>query len=830
MTSLTFLSASDGTLLTKKFQGQTVVPYPFVSFVDSQTVEISNTQDLHQTITQAAQLGHCLLKGPLKKELQNESRKGQANRGAYSELLVLDIDGLTIPNVTAASGPLTQVHLEHIANIVVNSLPETLHDVSYVVQASSSFGMKTDVYSLHLFFLLTVPVPPKTMKLWLQHVNHADTLFCDQIQLSVNGSSLKYVVDTSVADNSKTVFIAPPVFTNGAVNPFADDSDRIVLVTKDHDRFDLAALMGGISREAMFSVSRAVKDKLREDAGMGKKKERLKILPVNHHNEEVLTNPDKVSITVSSTDSAPYIRCNINGGDSGAYYFDLRSPAYMYNFKDEPIFEIEKADPDFYLNIFEMFDEHMSESGKAPVPIAIRDFYTDIFYAGLFDPNLKQFRDDYPLTPLAKTSVENFMQSHGRPSPDFIPDARVIFDPTQQQEAVQLDQTPFYINMYRQTDYMLNATLPKKGLGLGEAVKIQSKCPLSYNLMHHILGDGDEEFERFINWLAYIYQTRKKAGTAWVLTGVPGTGKGLFYSRILRPLFGESHVPMKALQNIEEQFNLFMRTALFLIVDEFHMSSASQGTIKIADKLKNQITENTMTIRAMRSNQTEVRNFTNFIFLTNRLDAVKIEDGDRRYNVAPRQEQKLEIARPQVLANLDAIDSELHLLAGYLQTFKVDERLVRIPVNNDAKTEMRHVSMSVFEDFCLALKTGNLEFFTDVLQVETTNLMGSGDVLSAQRFVKNWVARSNDPYMIIKDESLRVVFHALTEQNPRLNQKEFAKRLERNGLAKVRKRQHGAHRDISPIRGVEVDWKLSEEARREVIENYFTDADKKLVA
>jgi hypothetical protein len=149
-------------------------------------------------------------------------------------------------------------------------------------------------------------------------VNHADTLFCDQIQLSVNGSSLKYVVDTSVADNSKTVFIAPPVFTNGAVNPFADDSDRIVLVSKDRDRFDLAALMGGISREAMFSVSRAVKDKLREDAGMGKKKERLKILPVNHHNEEVLTNPDKVSITVSSTDSAPYIRCNINGGDSGA--------------------------------------------------------------------------------------------------------------------------------------------------------------------------------------------------------------------------------------------------------------------------------------------------------------------------------------------------------------------------------------------------------------------------------------------------------------------------------------------------------------------------------
>ena len=50
----------------------------------------------------------------------------------------------------------------------------------------------------------------------------------------------------------------------------------------------------------------------------------------------------------------------------------------MYNFKDEPIFEIEKADPDFYLSIFEMFEEEISESGHANRPIAIRDFYTDI--------------------------------------------------------------------------------------------------------------------------------------------------------------------------------------------------------------------------------------------------------------------------------------------------------------------------------------------------------------------------------------------------------------------------------------------------------------------
>ena len=69
--------------------------------------------------------------------------------------------------------------------------------------------MKQGKYSLHLFFMLSVPMPPKTVKLWLQHVNHANELFSEQIELSVNGHSLKYPVDTSVMDNSKLIFIAP---------------------------------------------------------------------------------------------------------------------------------------------------------------------------------------------------------------------------------------------------------------------------------------------------------------------------------------------------------------------------------------------------------------------------------------------------------------------------------------------------------------------------------------------------------------------------------------------------------------------------------------------
>ena len=53
--------------------------------------------------------------------------------------------------------------------------------------------------------------------------------------------------------------------------------------------------------------------------------------------EEILENPDRMSIQITDDTNPPYIRCNVNGGDSNAYYFKLEDPTYMFNFKGEPI-------------------------------------------------------------------------------------------------------------------------------------------------------------------------------------------------------------------------------------------------------------------------------------------------------------------------------------------------------------------------------------------------------------------------------------------------------------------------------------------------------------
>jgi hypothetical protein len=828
---LTFLEAANGQRLSKRHCPKTgFTPYPHVKSVSSHEqnipLDITGLAMLEQLIRDHGEQGYCLLKGNLKRPIQNESRAGKTDRIGYSNLLVLDIDGITIPGHTNPK-TFTDKDVSTLAKAVMRELPAEVQDCSFIAQASSSLGLKGDKVSLHIFILLQHAMPAKAVKLWLQNCNFESQLFSSQLELSSNGHSLKYPLDTSVADNSKLIFIAPPTFEDETHDPFSSPTERIVRVSGITETLDLAKLMGNISPEVVYQKSNEHKNKLRTQRGFKAKKERLTIATVDNKSEEILTNPDRMSIAIADDSNPPYIRCNVNGGDSNAYYFKLEDPTYMFNFKGEPIWSIEQADPDFYKSLFDVYQEEMEKEGRANFPVAMRDFYTDTYYNGVFDPNLNQFSDEFPLMPCSSASIEGFMRSHGRSKPDYIPDARVVFDPASNDAAVNLTNVPYHINMFRKTGYMLS-NREHEPLSMGDAPKIADSCPLIYKLMTHILGGQSLEVEHFTNWLAYIFQTKRKAMTAWVLQGVPGTGKGIFYTKVLRPLFGNEHVPMRALQNIEEQFNLYMRQALFLVVDEFHMASANSGTMKIADKLKNAITENTMTIRAMRSNQVEMPNYTNFIFLTNRMDAVKIEEGDRRYNIAPRQEQKLENVYPEVIDGIDDISKELHTFAALLRNYKVNKQLVRTPIANNAKAQMAQVTMSVMEEFFAAVRHGNLQFFMDILDISLTNVLQGQEITTAQRFVKQWVAESQQPFSVIPMEHLRVVYGVLTDD--RLSQREFQKKAARCGINKERKRLHNAPRNSTPVTGVVTTWNLEYNQLKEVTDKYFDDKDRKLLA
>ena len=808
--------------LIKEITSKGTTPYPLVKKFTSIHKTIEKTPEgfdkffgyLH---SQAA-AGACLYKGLLKRKLKNESRAFLTDRIAQTELLVLDLDGIDFP--LGSKSTLNTYDLQAIAEQFVAYLPIEFHNVSYVAQASASLGMKGNKVSMHLFFLLTNPVSPTILKEWIKTLNYEIEFLANQLKLSANGQSISYPLDVSLAENSKLIYIAAPKFVN-VQDPI--EGDRLCAVKRGSSTVDISTLVKDVNPEKVYNVGIQIKNGLRKKAGLSKKKERITTVNVNNQTQEVLKNPDKMSIEVCRV-SEPYVNCNINGGDSGAYYFVLTNPHYMYNFKGEPLFEIEKADPEFYKSIFEKFAEQMS-GGTDIKPIVLRDFYTDTYYNGLFDQEKQQFTDDYPLTPTQKGSLDGFMRTHNRANPDFIPDARVMFDPSSK-IGIQLETAPYQVNLYRQTEYMLRAPEDVATLAYGEAVTLQRYIPTIYTLIKHILGEGPTEVEHFVNWLAYIYQNKRKTMTAWILTGVPGTGKGLFIHRVLKPLFGEAQAPMRSIENIEEQFNLYMRTALFLVVDEFRM--AASGNIgKIADKLKHQITEPNLTIRAMRTNQVELPSFCNFIFLTNRADAVKIEDGDRRYNVGPRQEVKVEKKYPELLNNLELIEQELYIFAALLDSFQVDVRMAHTALENQAKKEMKEVSMSVLEEFANAIKINNLEYFIDILDIPLANTFDAGSISTAQRYIKNWIVNAGEE-IVVPMQHLKLLYDVLTDNSKSLSVRDFTKAMNRLNINTTRKRLKEGRTSSAP-RGVLLTWNLDEDVKQSLITEHFDEKDITLV-
>ena len=803
--------------LVKEITTEGTKPYPLAKNFTSEHHTIEPNQkgfnEFYELLQKHAAAGHALHKGDLKKKLKNESRALMTDRTAATQLLVLDLDGITFPGAKTAYNT---YDIQNIAEAFVQYLPQEFKDVSYIAQASASLGLKANKISLHLFFLLGHTVQPRALKEWLRTLNYEIDFLADQLNLSANGQSISYPLDVSLADNSKLVYIGTPKFT-GVQDPIT--GDRFVRIDRGSPTLDISHLMKDVNPEKVYNLSTQIKDGLRKKAGLVKKSEKITTVNVNGISEQVLQNPDRMSIEICRI-ADPYVNCNINGGDSGAYYFILTNPHYMYNFKGEPIFEIEKADPEFYQTIFEKYADKI-DGAKNVKPIVLRDFYTDTYFNGVFDSNKSQFTDDFPLTPTQKTSLEGFMRTHNRPMPDYIPDAQVVFDPASN-SGIQMDTAPYHVNLYRKTGYMLGASTEVPELTYGTAAELSKYIPNIMTLMKHILGNGVTEVEHFVNWLAYIYQNKRKTMTAWIFTGVPGTGKGLFIHKVLKPLFGEQQVPMRSLENIEEQFNLYMRTALFLVVDEFRMGD-SGNTGRMADKLKHQVTEPTLTIRAMRTNQIELPSFCNFIFLTNRADAVKIEEGDRRYNVAPRQESKLETKHPDFIAKLADIQAELFTFAGLLQRFKVDERMAHTALENEAKKEMKQVSMSVLEEFATAVKQHNLEYFVEILDIPLTNTFDAGGISTAQRYIKDWISKTNQE-TIIPMQHFKLVYDVLTDNRKALAIRDFTKAMSRLNVQTTRKRV-GTSKNSSAPRGVLVTWLLDEKVKKNLIQEHFDNND-----
>jgi hypothetical protein len=737
--------------------------------------------------------GHAIHKGILKAPLLNEPRRGKADTNASTNLLVIDLDDFIPP--VPLSAPITAADLSALVQGIRVLLPEPLNRTACIANASASTGFKpSGAVGLHLFFLLDRPVAPTQLSHWLTALNFNVDAFSTQLKLNRSCLSLKYIADPVVARNAQIIYIAPPELS-GVTDPFASNADRWALVDGDQWTLDLQPLLDATVPAAVQQLAEKRLADERKSLGLKKLAPRYRRLDVDGEKIQVLTNPDQMQMTLIRTTEA-FAYWNINGGDSNAYYNPIGNPEIIYNFKGEPPFELKQANEDVYNWYCEQFKTQIRDTSD-PKPLAFREQSTDQHYSVEYNP-----REDLVIriAKIARQNIEDWYASYGVPAPDPIPQWDIQFNP---QSTTVIDWDNHKLNTFQPTPLLRNppAIMPAyANCKIGEAQHhLGQLCPYIHRVLFHICGNGSAEFEWFINWLAYTIQTRQKAMTAWVFSGCPGTGKGIFFERILRPIIGEKYATKKRLDHLEEQFNAYLQETLFLVYEEFRLNDSKQDG-KLLNKLKDEIASSITNIRAMRTDVVETANYTNYIFFSNHLDVIRIEEGDRRFNIAPPQLVPLRAVWPKITTELSRIDDELGTFAGFLMAYATDEHAARTCIENDSKARMKRLAMGYNERFCLAVRNGELDYFMDVFDMDIANdLTKSTQITTAQKYVRHWASSVGSGKLRVPASDLFTVYLAM--HDARLTQPKFTQMLGRNDLNVERQKYQG-----SKVSCLDIEW------------------------
>lgn len=633
MAKIWFLEANKP--LTKSYalnakQEITQSAYPIVGKFKSHATQCDDLKTFFNELKEHAAKGHCLIKGTLHRELEWANRRQATKTLDKTEWVCLDLDAAPFASPEDLMG-------KHPA----------LKDVSYVIQYSASHGLGKPGLRCHIFFLLDAAYNATYLKSWLMEMNLDGKLFGGTVRkaLTINdaGTSLHWPIDITCCQNDKLLYIAPP--TVGKDVPYKAPTPAIQLITKK-----LGCLP--VTRIALQKIDtwktegRAVLNALRKQAGLPNLRA-TKIVKTF----EVQGSPGELTITGIREDNE-FIRLNLNGGDSWAYWHPKNDFEFIHSFKGEPSLLTKEACPTYYQdNVAEARHEATQPTEQGEVILGVCDKRSALLWKVSWNPTTTNLQL-YPAK--GDKQIVDWLLQHGKVPGDFVPQWKFEFNPT---NPVIVDIENQYLNTYVPTKFHQQKITKTTDL---------SACPTIKKVLMSVASNNEwnEITEHFMNWLAVLFQHKIKIGTTWLFSGTEGTGKNLLSNHIMRPLIGNQYVKEVLITGLEDQFNGWLEHTLLCFVNEIQVSSSQHRKI-VSGKLRNWITDSPLDIRPMGQTRYDADNYCNFVMNSNERDAVDINNADRRYNFGVYQETKLLMTEHEVKV---LIPKELPTFFNYLMT------------------------------------------------------------------------------------------------------------------------------------------------------------------
>ena len=710
------LFAADHTSLSKKFlldEGVIKpVSYPHVRTFNSVRTKISGIEGLAHLVSLVGDRGGCLLKGLLDRELRTEPRAGHTKTSDSTQWICLDIDGLR--------------GVDTVRDFI-RLLPEVFRVTSHVIQYSSSMGIVDKGLSAHVFYLLQKPVPAPILKRWLIYQNLTIPHLMARLALTRSRVAMRYPLDTTTCQNDKLIYVAPAIRNPGVLDTF--EEERVQLVKKRY-----VALNYDFEVDDTINVEQLALEemnRIRENAGLEVQSHETRTIGKVEVLKDVRT---AIKITgVKSERGFTYL--NLNGGDSWGYYHADDNPKILYNFKGEPNLDIKEVLPEYYERCVQVGAgvlEHTDDSGvhepaaaersadpvqpddeggtgsdDSTVPESDEGRWITLVgieghTGGYFGVRYQPASESFTYTSIAqRIQVKDYCSEYGIPTPERLNRWRIGYD--FEDFGYKIDNDRRFINLYDPPSY----SRYERGNG-GDNHHVPE---LIATILKHVVGGDDQGYELLLNWLACVVQYRRSIGTAWLLSGTQGTGKGLLFTHIMMPLLGRDYVSRATLPVFEKEFNGFIEHNLLIFVDEIRLKELKQASVALSN-LKQYITEDVISVRKMRTDPFLVDNHANFIFASNHYDSMEIDPSDRRFLVAPRQEEPL-----STVVALEGIDTriraELEGFAKYLCGREADLQLARSMYHSGERQRLKHLTRNASDEVADALRAGDLGFFLD---------------------------------------------------------------------------------------------------------------------
>lgn len=729
---VTFLQAP--VPLQKRFDEHGKHSYPNAATFTSHSFPVPTLKEFHFLIRQQAAIGNCLLKGNVTRPLHNESRAGSTNRDQNTHWLCLDVDGST----SAHSAP---EFLDLIG----------LPNISYITQWSSSAYLKhentlnTD-FNVHIFMKLSEPVSPHRLKLWLKQKNLE--LLQQDLKLTASDLALRWGLDITTCQNDKLLFIAPP-----DVNPPYEDTiseERITFNPKDRGEIPVELLnLNAIDPEKIKKLELDTINRLRIEKGLDKK--RATYFNPKGSNVQYLPNPSHATITDVKQDRG-FTYFNFNGGDSWAYYHPEDNFEYIFNFKGEPTYLTKELLPEYYSL---KNKEAGLERAHGRIAFGFRGLQDGAVYNGFYD----QETDEVELH-LARRAqdVLLFLKEYNIEL-ESLPTYRLLHDPFN--DGPRIDPKKKTINLFTRSVCERTSTPDS------------SPTPIIDKVLTHVLGP--DNVRHFINWLAFVVQYKRASGTGWVFHGAQGTGKGILFHRILKPMIGQHNAKQLRTANFEDNYNGFLENSTLINVDEVDVPDSRREKMIMSD-LKNYMTEETVSIRKMYSNVYEVINRTNWIFSSNKRNPVIVEMSDRRFNIADYQPHPLLITPDEI----EQIRRELPAFMHAMLAYPVNQRQAQIAHTTSAKVDMQALSETSVDEIANALTLGRADVLYNYCEDETEILDLDLKVIYQRynKLVREIICDGRDRF---DRADLRTIFEATVGRVPNTPAK-FTKYLIHHGI------------------------------------------------